>query len=217
MVGRTPAISRDPKGAWRIVETTLVPGRSCGACNVCCVVPTIDEPALQKLPGYRCHNALPDGACAIYQTRPRTCREFLCGWRRLKWIGEGLRPDVSGVLVRLVREATLVQGFERFGVAFTLLSDESLGAPGLAEAIAAAIHAEVGAYLIMPGPSGYTSSRVRLNDVLGDAVLQRDKAAVLQILGALRAEALAASATRPVILASHADGGCRSEEASDDW
>jgi len=198
------------------VEPALVPGRSCGACNVCCVVPTIDEPALQKLPGYRCHNALPDGGCAIYATRPRTCREFFCGWRQLKWIGEALRPDVSGVLVRLVREATLVPGLDRFGVTFTLLVDDSLRAPGLAEAVAAAIHAEVGTYLIVPGPPGCTSSRVRLNDVLDEAVRQRDKAAVLQTLGALRAEAQVASATRPVILASHADAGCRSAETSND-
>src|SRR5208282_1177719 len=184
-----------------------VAGRSCGACNVCCVVPTIDEPALQKLPGYRCHNALPSGACAIYETRPRTCRKFFCGWRRLQWIGEGLRPDVSGVLVRLVKEATLVQGLDRPGVTFTLLGDESLQAQGLAEAVAAAIYADVGAYLVVPGPPGYTSSRVRLNEMLGDAVRQRDKAAVLRTLGELRAEAQAASATRPVILASHVDSG----------
>jgi len=189
------------------VETNLVAGRSCGTCNVCCVVTTIDEPALQKLPGYRCHNAQPSGACAIYATRPHTCQAFFCGWRALKWIGEGLRPDVSGVFVRLVKEATLVQGFERPAVAFTLLDDASLLAPGLAEAIAAAVHADVSTYLIVPSAPGYTSSRVHLNEALGDAVRQRDKAALLRTLGELRAEAKATAAPRPVILASHADSG----------
>lgn len=199
------------------METNLVAGRSCGTCNVCCVVPTIDEPALQKLPGYRCHNALPSGACAIHAARPRTCREFFCGWRALKWIGEGLRPDASGVLVRLVKEATLVQGLERSAVTFTLLDDASLQAPGLAEAIAAAIHADVSTHLIVPGPPGYASSRVRLNEALGEAVRQRDKPALLRTLGELRAEAQATATTRPVILASHAENcaGCPAETPTD--
>jgi hypothetical protein len=192
---------------WIIVDIALVAGRSCGSCNVCCVVPTIDDPALQKLPGYRCHNAMPTGACAIYEVRPHVCQSFFCGWRQLKWIGEGLRPDISGVFVRVIKET----GSDRFVVVFTLLDDESLKAAGLAEAVAAATHAGIGAYLVVPGPPGYTSSRIPLNDLLGDAVGRRDKAAVLRILADLRSEAKAASANRPVILASHTPGHARND------
>ncbi len=70
----------------------LVESRVCGPCQVCCQVPTIDDPALQKLPGYRCEHALPHCGCGIYDTRPRTCRDFFCGWRRLKWISEAMPP-----------------------------------------------------------------------------------------------------------------------------
>jgi len=36
----------------------LVPNRECGDCNVCCAALTIDDPALQKPPGFRCRNTL---------------------------------------------------------------------------------------------------------------------------------------------------------------
>lgn len=190
------------------MDAHLVPGRSCGACNVCCVVPAIDEPALQKLPGCRCHNALPNGACAIYETRPRSCREFFCGWRRLKWIREELRPDVSGVFVTVVSEATLMKGADQPAVTFTLLDGAGPTVPGFAEVVAAAIHANVGAYLVVPGLPGYTGCSVRLNEVLGDAVRRRDKAAALRILGEVRAEAQAATtAGEPVSLSSYTESG----------
>src|ERR1700742_4398768 len=113
-------------------DADLVPGRACGGCNVCCVALTIDEPALQKLQGYRCKNTLPDKGCAIYETRPQTCRTFFCGWRRLKWVRETLRPDSSGVLVRLHHEKA-ADGTMRLGVMVTLLTDAALKAEGLAE------------------------------------------------------------------------------------
>ena len=65
-------------------EAKLVPDRTCGTCNVCCVALTINDKALQKVQGYRCRNTLPDKGCAIYDTRPDTCRTFFCGWRLLK-------------------------------------------------------------------------------------------------------------------------------------
>ena len=187
------------------METVLVAGRSCGSCNVCCVLPTIDDPSLQKLPGYRCHNALPDGACGIYEARPPLCRVFYCGWRQLKWIREGLRPDLSGVFVRMSKDAASLPGQERFVVSFTLINAESLSAPGLAESLAASIHANIETFLIVPGPPGHTGSRIPLNDLLGDAIRQRDKDTILRILGELHAEALATSNNRPVILSSYGE------------
>src|SRR5271165_1629932 len=115
----------------------LVPGRSCGSCDVCCVALTIDEPHLQKLQGHRCPNLQQDHLCRIYDTRPQTCRAFFCGWRRLKWVREPLRPDRSGVLVRLHGELSTSGGTPRLGVMFTLLTDAALRAEGLAESVAA--------------------------------------------------------------------------------
>ncbi len=67
-----PALRRESR--W---EQELVAGRTCGACYVCCVALTIDDPALQKVQGYRCRNALPSDGCAFYEARPDTCRTFL--------------------------------------------------------------------------------------------------------------------------------------------
>ena len=186
-------------------ELELVPGRTCGTCNVCCVDLTIDDPELQKVQGYRCRNTLPDKGCAIYDTRPHACRTFYCGWRRLKWIRETLRPDNSGVLVRLQYERSAGTKTPRLGVIFTLLNNAALNAEGLAETVAAAIAANIPVYLHVPGPPGYTSSQARINDVLSDAVQTKDKAAVLQILRRARAQGRAGKHD-PIVLARHVDG-----------
>ncbi len=180
-------------------QTTLVPGRECGACNVCCVALTIDDPELQKVQGYRCKNMLPDKGCAIYATRPDTCRRFFCGWRQLKWVPETLRPDISGVLVRLHYEVSQTKGTKKLGVMVTLLTDAALKAEGLAETIGAAVAADIPVFLHVPGPPGYTAAEARMNDVLRNAVLTRDKAALLEILRRARAKARAGK-FKPVVL-----------------
>jgi len=48
-----------------------------GSCTACCV--TRDVPELEKPPGMRCDHQTPNG-CAIYETRPDSCREFACLW-----------------------------------------------------------------------------------------------------------------------------------------
>jgi Fe-S-cluster containining protein len=190
------------------IENVLVPGRTCGSCNVCCVALTIDDKALQKVQGYRCRHTLPDNGCAIYETRPDTCRTFFCGWRRLKWIRETLRPDISGVLVRLQYEVSSATNTQRLGVAFTLLNNASLKAEGLAESVAAAVAAGVPVYLHIPGPPGYTASQAKINDVLQHAVATKDKAGVLRVLRQARAKGRSGK-HEPVVL-SHSGRDVRS-------
>jgi hypothetical protein len=166
----------------------LVPGRECGACNVCCYALTIDDPELLKPQGYRCKNSRPDKSCAIYESRPQTCRRFYCGWRRLKWVRDGLRPDLSGVLIRLHGEMSAATGASTLGIAVTLLTEAALKAPGLAETVAAAVAARVPVYMNVPGPPGYTASQARINEVLEAAVAAADKAGVLDILRRARSK-----------------------------
>ena len=180
------------------MEPELVAGRECGSCNVCCVALTINDPELQKLQGHRCPNALPDNSCAIYATRPQTCRTFNCGWRRFKWIRETLRPDSSGVLVRLHMEVS--NGTQSLGVVFTLLTNAALKADGLAETVAAGVLADIPVYLHVPGPPGYTASQVRINEALQHAVLTKDKPALLQALRRIRAIGRSAR-HEPIVLA----------------
>ena len=159
----------------------LVPDRACGSCNVCCVDLTIDEPVLRKAQGIRCLHAQADNSCAIYENRPHTCRTFFCGWRMLKWVKAGLRPDQSGVLINL-REAGRPGENAGMGVVFTLLRQDALKADGLAETVAAAVVSGAPVWIRIPGPPGYTSAGARIDDVLRPAVLGRDKPAVLAIL-----------------------------------
>ena len=176
----------------------LVAGRECGACNVCCTALTIDDPELRKLQGYRCRHSERDGSCRIYATRPATCREFFCGWRQLKWVRETLRPDRSGVLVRLHYEVAQ-SGEKRLGIMVTLLTDASLRAEGLAETVAAAVTADVPVFLHVPGPPGHTAAQARLNEALLPAVAARDKKALLEILRRGRAQARGGKFT-PIVL-----------------
>jgi hypothetical protein len=160
----------------------LVPGRDCGDCNVCCVALTIDDPALQKVQGFRCRNTLPDKTCAIYDSRPRTCRVFFCGYRRLKWVKDTLRPDQSDVLVNLQYENKPGETPVRMGVTFTLLTAAAVKAEGLAESVAAAVSAGVPVYVQIPGPPGFTWAQARIDETLRPAVYARDKAAILRLL-----------------------------------
>ena len=82
---------------------TLVAGRTCGACTVCCVAPSIDKPEIQKVSGAPCRHCL-GGGCAIYDARPPVCRGFFCAWRTVEIFGEEWRPDKSGVLPRIETE-----------------------------------------------------------------------------------------------------------------
>jgi hypothetical protein len=179
----------------------LVPERTCGSCNICCVVPKIDEPELQKLPGCRCRNALTSGVCAIYETRPTVCRNFFCGWRLLPWVDERLKPDQSAVFIRLTKDEKLVLGPHRFALMVTVLSHEGLNANGLIETIITSINAQIDTYLIVPGPPGYTSCRRWLNDPLGEAVRRGDATAFKSLLEEQYAEVQAKlNETRPVVL-----------------
>ncbi len=179
----------------------VLPGRECGSCNACCVALTIDDKELQKPQGYRCKNAQPDNSCAIYSTRPHTCRSFNCGWRLLKWVREPLRPDRSGVLIRLHGEIA-DDGTRKLGIAVILMTRASLKAEGLAETIAAAVNADAPVYLNIPGPPGFTSGQAKLNDALRLAVQTRDKPAVLEILR--RARVGGSKGQRiPIILEPH--------------
>jgi len=186
------------------VALSLVAGRGCGACNICCVVPKIDEPALRKLPGCRCPNSVGDGSCSMYEQRPRSCRDFYCGWRLAGWIDERLRPDQSGIFIRLTGDKTLAAGKYPFAMMVTVLGPDRFNTPGVVETILTAINAGIATFLIVPGPPGYTSIRTPLNRLLRVAAARNEKPAVVSFLGELHARTQTRmSETQPVILSNH--------------
>ncbi len=74
--------------------------RDCGNCHACCIhlpIPAGEVCANAKPAGVVCQR-LADHGCQIYQSRPTTCRQFMCVWATepswpLDW-----RPERSGLL-----------------------------------------------------------------------------------------------------------------------
>lgn len=69
--------------------------RQCGACTLCCKLLPVND--LGKLAGHRCaHQRLGKG-CAIYATRPGSCRLWMCAW--LQGDPDLRRPDLIHAVV----------------------------------------------------------------------------------------------------------------------
>lgn len=164
-------------------DTRLVPGRSCNSCDVCCVYLNIVDPALRKPSGTRCPHLLSGAGCGIYASRPLTCQSFHCGWRYHKWVKDGLRPDLSGVLVLTRQEP---DGDKRTGVLFLLMTEQAAWADGLAETVAAAVQSGLPVWLDVAGSSGEIGASSRIEHLLRDPVRQRNKKAVSRIIRQVR-------------------------------
>jgi hypothetical protein len=76
---------------------SLIPGRDCGGCTVCCTAMTINKPEIQKQSGVTCRHCKETG-CAIYDSRPPICRAWFCAWRTVEIFDDNWRPDRSGVM-----------------------------------------------------------------------------------------------------------------------
>jgi len=81
------------------VAKSLAPVNHCGGCQMCCILPLIDDPALYKPSGAVCQNCTGNG-CKIYFQRPKSCSGFTCMWldsqKRNDRMAPELRPDKCG-------------------------------------------------------------------------------------------------------------------------
>jgi len=75
------------------------PGRSCGACTLCCKV--FDVPSLDKPMGRWCGHCVQGRGCGIHVTRPSHCRAFHCLWMTETWLGTEWKPDRSKMVLTL--------------------------------------------------------------------------------------------------------------------
>ncbi|HYD37369.1 MAG TPA: hypothetical protein VEA60_07135, partial [Allosphingosinicella sp.] len=64
---------------------------ACGACTLCCKTIAVEE--LGKPPGLECPHSRRCKGCAIYESRPASCRAFHCEWRLSSALGPEWRPD----------------------------------------------------------------------------------------------------------------------------
>ncbi|NIA46035.1 MULTISPECIES: YkgJ family cysteine cluster protein [Providencia] len=90
------------------MEIPISKDRECGECSVCCTSLRIEIPELKKLADTSCQNLSNERGCSIYNERPNLCRHWLCGWMVLD-IPDNLRPDISGVLIRLDNDSACFQ------------------------------------------------------------------------------------------------------------
>ncbi len=75
----------------------LVPGRDCGSCSLCCILPDIAE--FDKPANEPCRHCLPGGGCDAYDVRPSTCRDFYCLWRTDPTLGDEWEPRLSRMMM----------------------------------------------------------------------------------------------------------------------
>lgn len=160
----------------------LVPGRACGACNLCCVVPVIDSPELTKLSGSVCRHS--KAGCDIYETRPGVCRRFFCGWRRTTLIPEGWRPDIAGVFATLGTDDVPPQFGGAVGITLTLVGNplKTVRQPWFVDYVAGAVADGIPLFLALPGPKGMQAAMLLLNGPEMDAAATRARAAVKDLL-----------------------------------
>lgn len=87
-------------------ESELVPGRSCDGCTMCCKLMEVEE--LKKPRGTWCVHCDKAKGCTIYGTRPHSCRNFYCGYRRLPNLDDRWNPAKAKLLVNEETESNRI-------------------------------------------------------------------------------------------------------------
>lgn len=89
-LGQNAAVTEEQQGA------ASLPARQCGSCTMCCKTMSVWE--IEKPNGVWCKHVQGNRTCAIYDTRPQSCRSFNCLW--LLGVGtDAMRPDRSRVIM----------------------------------------------------------------------------------------------------------------------
>jgi hypothetical protein len=174
----------------------LVPDRECGACTVCCKDLAIVEDGLDKRSGELCEHCTIGKGCSIYATRPPVCRTYYCLWRRLPFLDDDWRPDLSGILIV---PDTIPDDFVcGFAVNVVLVGPpDILRDPRFAGMIAGLIESGTATSLNVPAGPGMLTYKSRLNEELAPAIAARNLPHVQSLIWQCYA-ALAALPPKPV-------------------
>ena len=76
--------------ALALLAASVVVGRQCGTCTLCCKVAAVEE--FKKPNGVWCPHCA-RGSCTIYERRPPSCRSFYCQWMVEKGLGPEWKPE----------------------------------------------------------------------------------------------------------------------------
>jgi hypothetical protein len=167
---------------------TLISGRDCGDCTICCVYPTINKPEIQKLSGAACRHCTGHG-CAIYDTRPPVCRSFYCAWRTVDIFGDDWRPDKSGVLAYVETEGISEDFDLSTGIGLMLVGHplKTVRQKWFQDFVVTGVMSSVPLFLSLPGPRGYQAATASLNteemlDAIARGLVKDALEAALKIL-----------------------------------
>ena len=143
---------------------TLIRGRECGTCTVCCTAPSINKPQIQKLSGAVCRHCVGAG-CAIYDSRPPVCRAFYCAWRTVDIFDEDWRPDKSGVLAYVETEGISEDFDLSTGIGLMLAANplKTVRQRWFQDFVVTGVTRSIPLFLSLPGPRGYQAATVSLN------------------------------------------------------
>ena len=139
------------------------PSKSCGECNLCCTELKVDTAEFKKDGGVPCQHLGAQG-CGIYLTRFKICREFLCGWLLTPELGEDWRPDLSGVLILQIAQASLPAAYQPAGngVQFLITGGEAaIARPGFGEYVTDLVSRGVGVYLTATTPHALVNEHLQ--------------------------------------------------------
>jgi hypothetical protein len=143
---------------------TLVPGRSCGDCTVCCTWPTIDKPELQKKSATTCKHCTATG-CGIYENRFPICRDYYCAWRAMDIFGEDWRPDLSGVMPYVETDGIGERFDYSIGIGLMLVGNplKIVRQRWFQDFVTTGIMNSIPLFLSLPGPPGCQAATGALN------------------------------------------------------
>ncbi|QQR40202.1 YkgJ family cysteine cluster protein [Devosia rhizoryzae] len=153
----------DDKIGWVPIE-----GRNCAGCTACCTFAPIRVPELKKPANATCLHCAEGQGCTVYQVRPQVCRGFYCGYFFLEELGPNWHPEQSGVVIRS-------EAMENDTITILILRfSEFLVSEDFAGMVGAWVDAGIGVEFERVGPEGHLPAKMRINELLEDAVVARD-------------------------------------------
>lgn len=145
-----------------------ISGRSCESCTACCSFAPIRTEQLRKPANTLCPHCVAGKGCGVYEVRPQVCRGFYCGYFFLEELGPEWHPSRSGVVIRSESFnhdtiTLLIQDLTPF-----LVSEDFAGMVG------AWVEQDIGVEFERLGPPGHLPAKMRMNELLEEAVAARD-------------------------------------------
>jgi hypothetical protein len=150
------------------VSLSVIEGRSCESCTACCSFAPIRTEELDKPANSLCLHCAEGQGCTVYDVRPQVCRGFYCGYFFLPELGEEWHPSRSGVVIRS-------EHFDNDTITILVLELTAfLVSESFAGLIGAWVDEGISVEFERLGPAGHLPAKMRVNEILEEAVKARD-------------------------------------------